>query len=349
MTRADVTRTNGDVKRFPDVALALERLRDPFEQLLGAPITMEATAPRVVSAEQVGDAIFDPGVAIAIDGPDGLRAVVTLDARIAAVLVDRALGGEGGPTIGGPAPLSSTEAGVVAFLCAYALRQLALSWVVARVEVQEPAALLPEETALRSDISLYIAGDRGLARFVMGRSSLPQAQAREPGQRSLPVTLVARRGRASLTRRDLRSLEHGDVVVLADAYDHVRVQPRGDSSTTWECTEEEGALRIARCIERPKTEVGQGAKQVTETPTGDSPTEVQRATLGDVPIEVSVELARFTLPLAELSSLRPGEILTSGVALTDRVALRAGDKVIAMGELIEVDGEVGVRINTLAP
>lgn len=68
---------------------------------------------------------------------------------------------------------------------------------------------------------------------------------------------------------------------------------------------------------------------------------------GDAPIDVVVELARVTMPLAELAALRPGEVLATGRALGERVTLRAGDRTIALGELVDVDGEIGVRILSL--
>ncbi len=347
MSHAEVGRLNQYVKRFPNLEDGIARLRGPLEQLLGAPLTLKPSAPRVVAAQRSRDALFDPGVAIAIDGEDAARVVLMLDARIAAVLVNRAVGGEGGPAIGGPVALSATESGVIAFLVAFALRQLELGWVVARVEVREPATLLPATDALRSDVSVFIAGDRGLARLLIGTQSLrPQPPTQ---MSSLPVTLIARRGTATLSRHEAGTLEHGDIVILSESTNEIWVHARGDSSRLFECTADHGSLTITRCVERPPVEVGQGAKTVNDPANEEAPTTLGTAALDDVPIEVSAEVARFTLPLAELTHLKPGEVLTSGVALSDRVTLRVGDKVIAVGELVEVDGEIGVRVNTLAP
>jgi flagellar motor switch/type III secretory pathway protein FliN len=59
---------------------------------------------------------------------------------------------------------------------------------------------------------------------------------------------------------------------------------------------------------------------------------------------VSVELARFTMPLEELGALRTGEVVATGRAVGERVTLRAGGHALAVGELVDVDGEVGVRL-----
>ena len=50
-----------------------------------------------------------------------------------------------------------------------------------------------------------------------------------------------------------------------------------------------------------------------------------------------------------LLELSPGQVLPLGRRTGDRVELRAGGKVIGDGELIDVDGELAVRVVRLAP
>lgn len=95
-------------------------------------------------------------------------------------------------------------------------------------------------------------------------------------------------------------------------------------------------------------------------PTEDRPmttgkTEPQHASIeralsavADAPLELSVELARFTLPLAEVAALTKGDVLMSGRPIGEHVTLRAGSRAIATGELVNVDGTIGVRIVSLA-
>ncbi|MDH5670814.1 MAG: FliM/FliN family flagellar motor switch protein [Myxococcales bacterium] len=65
---------------------------------------------------------------------------------------------------------------------------------------------------------------------------------------------------------------------------------------------------------------------------------------GDAPVELCIELSRFTLRLEELASIEAGEVLSSGRPIGERVTLRAGDQPLAHGELVDVDGEIGMRI-----
>jgi flagellar motor switch/type III secretory pathway protein FliN len=68
------------------------------------------------------------------------------------------------------------------------------------------------------------------------------------------------------------------------------------------------------------------------------------AVVGDAPVDLRVELARVALTLAELGELRPGEVIVTGRPLGAEVVLRAGERAVAMGELVDVEGELGVRI-----
>jgi len=63
---------------------------------------------------------------------------------------------------------------------------------------------------------------------------------------------------------------------------------------------------------------------------------------------VAVEVARIVSSIAELDALAVGAILVTGRAPTGAVTLRLSGQMIARGELVDVDGELGVRITELA-
>jgi flagellar motor switch protein FliM len=66
--------------------------------------------------------------------------------------------------------------------------------------------------------------------------------------------------------------------------------------------------------------------------------------LRDVPAPVVVELGRIKLNAQQVVKLRPGQILRLPRGPNDPVNLVVNDKLFARGELIEVDGELGVRL-----
>lgn len=71
--------------------------------------------------------------------------------------------------------------------------------------------------------------------------------------------------------------------------------------------------------------------------------------LASAPIEVVAELGRVDLRADEVATLRAGAVLTLGPRPQDRIALRVGDRLWATGELVNVDGQLGVRLTALAP
>jgi type III secretion system YscQ/HrcQ family protein len=64
----------------------------------------------------------------------------------------------------------------------------------------------------------------------------------------------------------------------------------------------------------------------------------------ELPVEVVCELGRVTMSGRELLELRPGAVIPAGRPLSGPVDLTVGGRVVARGELVDVEGEIGVRI-----
>jgi flagellar motor switch protein FliM len=69
--------------------------------------------------------------------------------------------------------------------------------------------------------------------------------------------------------------------------------------------------------------------------------------LRELPVEVACELGRVTMSGRELLELRPGAVIPVGRPLSGPVDLVVGGRVVARGELVDVEGEIGVRITQL--
>jgi type III secretion system YscQ/HrcQ family protein len=65
---------------------------------------------------------------------------------------------------------------------------------------------------------------------------------------------------------------------------------------------------------------------------------------GDVPVTLVVELGRLALPLARLADLRAGDVLELSRHAREPVELTSGGKLVARGELVQIDTELGVRV-----
>jgi len=70
-------------------------------------------------------------------------------------------------------------------------------------------------------------------------------------------------------------------------------------------------------------------------------------TVLDASVVVRVEVGSITLPAREWAALRPGDTVATGLELGEPVRLRIAGQVVALGELVNVEGELGVRIKEL--
>ena len=71
--------------------------------------------------------------------------------------------------------------------------------------------------------------------------------------------------------------------------------------------------------------------------------------LGDVQVDVRIELAGGTVSAEELLDLAVGGVLDLKIAPAEPVLLRAGGRPLARGHLLEIEGQLGVRILELEP
>jgi len=67
------------------------------------------------------------------------------------------------------------------------------------------------------------------------------------------------------------------------------------------------------------------------------------------PVQLRIEIGRLKMTLRELSEIGAGQILNLHRATSDPVTLMVDDRVIGRGELVQVEGELGVRVSSLGP
>jgi flagellar motor switch protein FliN len=67
--------------------------------------------------------------------------------------------------------------------------------------------------------------------------------------------------------------------------------------------------------------------------------------LGDVPVELSVELGRVTLSLRDVASrLGPGSVITLNKLTGEKLDIRVNDRLVAVGEAVAVGDRYGIRV-----
>lgn len=67
----------------------------------------------------------------------------------------------------------------------------------------------------------------------------------------------------------------------------------------------------------------------------------------DAPLVVHVEVATVTLPGRAWSELKPGDVVRTDQRLGEQATLRIAGRAAAKGELVNVEGELGIRIRRL--
>ncbi|MFO0685891.1 MAG: FliM/FliN family flagellar motor switch protein [Sandaracinus sp.] len=321
--------------------------------VLGAEVHARTMPLTVERAEAAADRA-GVGVGLVLAGLEA-RAVFVLAPAIARVVADRAVGGTGADVALGPAPLSRGEAGLVGYVLGRALARAGA-----------PMSLLdtaPARDVLRGwgparigcvAFELRVAEAIGHGALYVSLAALPAiapaARAIDP---TLPVRASLRVGRAILSGAACAALLPGDVLIPDELGLDPRIARTGRgelviarSARRFELALADGTWRVARALGSPAPRAPTRPRRRKDVPMQPSDSDT-RESLSDVEIELSIELARLEMPVAEVAALAPGVVVTTGRLVGERVAVRAGERVIAWGEVVDVEGEVGVRITEI--
>jgi type III secretion system YscQ/HrcQ family protein len=236
-------------------------------------------------------------------------------------LVDRLAGGAGAPVLA--TSLTPVENAALELL---ALAALDGAGGVAAVEERlapRLARAAPEPTSpLAIELHVLAGSASGRARLLLPPAAvraLSSGASPSGAGASMPIPASVRGGSATVGAEDLAALACGDVLVLDGPAEPVAlVFPGG------------------LCA---KGRLEDGSFHVEET--------IMTERLAQLPLTLEVELARVDVPLGDLARLEPGAALPLGIDRRGLVTLRAGERAIARGELVDVDGAVGVRILSL--
>ncbi len=170
------------------------------------------------------------------------------------------------------------------------------------------------------------------------------------GQVPLRLELVA--ALATATRDELASLELGDAWLPLDGW----LAHREENAVLGDVCLAAPHAGVGWCgVLRPNGEIvlGHGTMQTRETQDRSQPSspttsaEQVAQALADVPVVVRVEVGSVTLSAREWAALQPGDVLTTGCRIAERATLRIGGIEVARGELVDVEGELGVRIEEI--
>jgi type III secretion system YscQ/HrcQ family protein len=169
---------------------------------------------------------------------------------------------------------------------------------------------------------------------------------------AMACTVAIELARTLVPAMELVSVEVGDSVVFdgsppvpGDAAWPVRIR-FGDSSLAGQLGPD-GVLEGRGPLARNESEGSMSSDDKHETTALPAlSTEAARA-LAAAPVEIVAEVGRLTLRGEELIGLIEGGVLPLGARRPAQVELRVGGQLWAMGELVAIDDELGVRITKL--
>jgi flagellar motor switch protein FliN len=260
-----------------------------------------------------------------------------------------------------PASAASSVAGAFAAILHAALRRAHKS-IALRVVAAGPAQALARDLhgthhrIVTAWLTVLFGDDAYAARVSLPTSEISAREVAafskerltELGEMPLSLPLVV--ATCLATRSEISTLEVGDAFLVPGLNVSestgrvfgkvVLIPPREERGIEAVLEEADAVLRTGGLLNVPWDRMTtSAASEETSAPT--NPT---LEVLEDAPVVVRVELGAVEMKAREWAALSPGDVLSLGRKIGEPAILRASGVEIARGELVQIDGEYGVRI-----
>lgn len=358
--------------------------RQALRKIFDADVQIELDSIRAFSPGDLEQLIPDPTLLAVFSPRLGVRALLEVELALAHAAVDLMLGAVGESAAA--RPLTDIELGVLSYVLLEASRALAppvAEGGLGRLRLERVVGS-PREglEAVRSTgaaamvaFKVVIGSAAGYLRIVMPEEALvaesnpsPAGVARRARRMrsrlarisGVEVPLRAEIGRGELTLADLSGLRVGDVFVV----DPPALRPdRGEAGRAvlkvgpgraggFEASVELVGGRYQATLERfaaPAPRAGEKVEEERELRMSEEAQNVEgEKLLGDLPLEVVVELARVSVSAEQVLELHAGSVIDLGRGTGDSVTLSVHGRLVARGALVEIEGRLGVRITSLS-
>lgn len=359
LTRAEVataTRLRRVARDYVDVG-AIEGV---LSELVGERVVITARRHRRLEGHRGADDAI--GILLAMPGErtTSSRVLVEVDGALGATLTARALRQKAPRVVDTSRPPSPALAGALAAVLIAALRR-AHAGSVPKVISAGPGAdlardlLLAERDVTTTWLTVVVGDDAFEARLSVPDALVPAPRVEPLTQAALvrlgdaPIALPLLLGTTLASLHDLAALGPGDAFMPPK----LALDVRSDGSIL-------GAVAlVAPASERGlSADLAEGGRLVVRglleshpwTQERSMPSEPTVTTvdvldvLEHAPLVVRVELGTVEMKAREWAELGPGDVVALGRRVGDPAILRVGGVELARGELVQVDGEYGVRI-----
>lgn len=357
-TRAEVTAFR-EAKRWAAGHVRIEQLGVALRDLVDAEVDLRIGRARPFGSRTPVDGWV--GVVFARAEDTAAAVLVEVEPALAATLVARSLERPAPVLVNAATAPSPAIAGALAAVLLAAARRAPVG-VAMRVLGAGPATPLEAPFAERDpepwvvSLTVLVAHDAFAARVIVSRKSAltsppaPWETATLAALGPIPLALPIVACATQVTAGELASLRPGDALVVGsrDATWPLssRGQNGGPAGPVWLAAPCSSAGLPAHLAEDGRLVLRGGLEPLAfaETPMNRDENPAVVAALGEVPVVVRVEIGEAQMTAREWASLGRGDVIALGRRVGELVVLRVGGVPWARGELVELDGEVAVRI-----
>ena len=270
---------------------------------------------------------------------NGLQLTLSSDHELAAEISARLLGRR--PPLSHPtAPVDETLLGVLAAVTIEAARragwQAALSPAPTQLQGREGLVLLA--TLLVDDRAYRVGAWLPLTGAAPESSPAPKLSTLGPLPIAMPVVAAV----LQLERAELRGLQVGDALLPAEGW--LSATPAAHTGRALlAAPSAELGVEVEFSDAQRFVLRGESVALSVEVDEPMSDDNLQQAVL-EAPVVVRVEVGSVSLSAKEWAQLRAGDVVETGQRVAEPVVLRVAGRPVARGELVEIEGELGVRI-----
>jgi len=354
LTRAEVRAWN-DLRQWVATHARLDDLGRALESVVGARCEV---IPRGIRIADLRD-LDGTGLRVVLhraqsDDPlDSL--LIDVEPALAAHAVGRATKREMTSPIT-QTPVSANIAGAFAAVLATALRRvhtdMFLSVASAGATADLASALAARETRfVIARFTIVLGDDVFDARIAAAQSGLarvptsPWSRRRLAGLGPVPLSLPLVVCCLPCSASQWADIEPGDALVIP-SWPLQRTQGKWIGGPVWLAAPSAEVGVRALFDEKGQLVLGSELDSLDgmASPMGAEDVDAVVTTAGDAVVSLRVELAHAVMPARDWAALGPGAIVMLGSRVGEPVVIRVGGIPVARGDLINVDGEVGVRI-----
>lgn len=218
--------------------------------------------------------------------------------------------------------------------------ELDLGWTLRQV-ASDDAPARPVPVQLDGRMRLDADAQRYLAALLRAdpHAGASASSASAVAWDALPIPVRLCIGWVDVGASALRALGVRDVLLLDEC--HIDAQSRLVVHLG-------GGLGFHADLDGARIRVTQGVQSIMSHTSDDLPGDAGAGLLDDIPVRLSFDVGERVIPLGELRALQAGSLFNLGRDPRSTVTIRANGRVLGEGELVDIEGRIGVAVLRLS-